>query len=91
MGLPVGTRIWIAAGVTDMRCGFQSRSAKKQTALEDNPFGAHVFVFRGRRGDPLACRFSRVLPSFHGHRGFQKSANACRKLGIPYRCAVAMP
>lgn len=51
IGLPAGTRIWIAAGVTDMRCGFNSLAAKIQTALEENPFSGHVFVFRGRRGD----------------------------------------
>jgi transposase len=53
MGLPAGTRIWIAAGVTDMRCSFQGLAAKVQSALEDNPFGGNVFVFRGRRGDTL--------------------------------------
>jgi transposase len=51
IGLPVGTRIWIAAGVTDMRCGFQGLAAKVQTTLEENPLGGNVFVFRGRRGD----------------------------------------
>ncbi len=33
--LPAGTRIWIAAGVTDMRAGFQGLAAKVQTALEE--------------------------------------------------------
>jgi transposase len=51
IGLPSGTRIWIVAGVTDMRCGFNGLSAKVQTALEEDPFNGHVFVFRGRRGD----------------------------------------
>ena len=51
IGLPAGTRIWIAAGVTDMRCGFNGLAAKVQGALEENPFSGHVFVFRGRRGD----------------------------------------
>ena len=51
MSLPVGTRIWIAAGVTDMRCGFQGLAAKVQTALEENPLGGNVYIFRGRRGD----------------------------------------
>ncbi|MFT0174828.1 IS66 family insertion sequence element accessory protein TnpB [Paraburkholderia mimosarum] len=51
IGLPAGTRIWIAAGVTDMRCGFQGLVAKVQTALEENPMGGNVFIFRGRRGD----------------------------------------
>ena len=53
IGLPAGTRIWIAAGVTDMRCGFNGLAAKVQTALADDPFSGHVFVFRGRRGDIL--------------------------------------
>ena len=51
IALPTGTRIWIAAGVTDMRKGFTGLSAKVQTVLEQNPFSGHVFVFRGRRGD----------------------------------------
>jgi transposase len=46
-----GTKIWIAAGVTDMRRGFDGLSAKVQTVLEQQPFSGHVFVFRGRRGD----------------------------------------
>jgi DNA-binding beta-propeller fold protein YncE len=49
--VPAGTRIWIAAGVTDMRRGFQGLSAQMQTVLERQPFFGHVFVFRGRRGD----------------------------------------
>jgi transposase len=51
IALPAGTRIWIAAGVTDMRCGFQGLAAKVQTALEENPLGGNVYIFRGRRGD----------------------------------------
>jgi transposase len=49
--LPTGAHIWIAAGVTDLRRGFTGLSAQVQTVLEQNPFGGHVFVFRGRRGD----------------------------------------
>lgn len=51
MTLPTNTHIWIAAGVTDMRKGFTGLSALIQTALEQDPFSGHVFVFRGRRGD----------------------------------------
>ena len=46
IGLPAGTRIWIAAGVTDMRSGFNGLAARVQTALDDDPFSGHVFVFR---------------------------------------------
>lgn len=51
IGPPAGTMIWIAAGVTDLRRGFTGLSAIAQTALEQNPYSGHVFVFRGKRGD----------------------------------------
>ena len=51
IALPANTRIWIAAGVTDLRRGFTGLSALVQTKLEQSPFSGHVFVFRGRRGD----------------------------------------
>ena len=51
IGLPAGTRVWIAAGVTDMRKGMNGLAALAQTTLEQEPFSGHVFVFRGRRGD----------------------------------------
>lgn len=53
IGLPSGTRIWLAAGVTDMRRGFDGLAAIVQDRLDGDPFGGHVFVFRGRRGDRL--------------------------------------
>jgi len=51
IGLPAGTRIWIVAGVTDMRRGFVGLSGMVQTALEENPFSGQVYIFRGRRDD----------------------------------------
>jgi transposase len=67
---PAGTRIWIAAGVTDLRRGLTGLSGLVQTALEQNPFSGNVFVFRGRRGDLIKliwhdgdgfCLFSKRL------------------------------
>ena len=49
--LKSGTRIWIAAGFTDLRRGFQGLSSIVETVLEQAPFSGHVFVFRGKRGD----------------------------------------
>jgi transposase len=43
--------VWLVAGHTDMRKGFDGLAAVAQTTLAANPFGGHVFVFRGRRGD----------------------------------------
>jgi len=51
IGLPASTRIWLAAGVTDMRRGMDGLAALVQSALNENPFSGHVFIFRGRRGD----------------------------------------
>ena len=53
IGLPANTRVWIVAGHTDMRKGFDGLAAVAQSALAANPFCGHVFVFRGRRGDIL--------------------------------------
>lgn len=53
IALPTGTRVWLAAGATDLRRGFTGLSALVQEQLALNPFSGHVFVFRGRRGDLL--------------------------------------
>jgi transposase len=49
--LRTGTRIWIAAGYTDLRRGFQGLTTLVETVLEQAPYSGHVFVFRGKRGD----------------------------------------
>jgi transposase len=68
--VPVGTKVWLAAGVTDMRKGFNGLSAQAEKVLKQDPFSGHLFVFRGRRGDLIkviwfdgqgACLFSKRL------------------------------
>ena len=49
--IPPNAEIWLVAGVTDLRRGFDGLSAQVQTVLNEQPFSGHVFVFRGRRGD----------------------------------------
>jgi transposase len=51
ISLPVETRIWLAAGVTDLRRGMYGLAALVETTLMSNVYEGHVFVFRGRRGD----------------------------------------
>ena len=46
--VPTNTRVWLAAGVTDMRRGFTTLAAQ---TLKQDPFAGHLSVFRGRRGD----------------------------------------
>ena len=60
IGLPAGTKIWLAAGVTDMRAGMNGLAAKAQTALAEDPYSGHVFLFRGRRGDGLCLLAKRL-------------------------------
>ena len=51
IGLPAGTRIYLAAGVTGMRKGFDGLAALVQASLSEDPFSGQLFVFRGRRAD----------------------------------------
>ena len=53
IALPTGTRVWVAAGVTDMRKGMDGLAALVQIALRRDQFAGHVFAFRGRRGDQV--------------------------------------
>ena len=48
--LPNGARVWLAAGHTDMRKGFDGLALMVQETLRRDPHGGHLFVFRGRRG-----------------------------------------
>ena len=68
--VPSNTKVWLAAGVTDMRKGFASLAAQAEGVLAQDPFSGHLFVFRGRQGDLIkiiwwdgqgACLFSKRL------------------------------
>ncbi|EDT6893046.1 TPA: IS66 family transposase [Salmonella enterica] len=53
ISLPAGSRIWLVAGITDMRNGFNGLASKVQNVLKDDPFSGHLFIFRGRWGDQI--------------------------------------
>ncbi len=53
ISIPAGSRIWLVAGITDMRNGFNGLASKVQNVLKDDPFSGHLFIFRGRRGDTV--------------------------------------
>jgi transposase len=44
-------RVFLAAGPTDMRKGFDSLAAAVEASMALDPFSGHLFVFRSRRGD----------------------------------------
>ena len=49
--VPSGVRVWLAAGVSDMRRGMNGLALQVQQALERDPHLGDLYVFRGRRGD----------------------------------------
>lgn len=49
--VPAGVRVWLAAGQTDMRKGFDGLAMLVQETLKHDPHGGQLFVFRGKRGD----------------------------------------
>ena len=53
IALPAGTQVWLAAGETDLRKGFDGLAALIQVHLSEDPFSGQLYVFRGRRGDRI--------------------------------------
>ncbi len=49
--VPSGVRVWLAAGVTDMRRGMNGLTLRVQEAMGRDPCAGDLFVFRGRRGN----------------------------------------
>ena len=90
--VPASTRVWLAAGVTDMRKGFNGLAALAEKVLAQDPYSGHLLVFRGRRGDLVkviwfdgqgACLFSKRL-----ERGRFVSYGLCQPLRA---CAADRP
>ena len=77
--VPAQTKVWLAAGVTDMRKGFNGLSALAEKALAEDPFSGHLFIFRGRRGDLIKVIW------FDGQRPSALSSGACLRLQVPHR------
>ena len=68
--VPASTRVWLCAGVTDMRRGFPGLSAQVDQIPKADPYSGHIFAFRGRRRDMVkiiwwdgqgACLYSKRL------------------------------
>ena len=64
-GLPAGTRVWLAAGATDVRKGFDSLAAQAQTVLGQDPFSdtaldirRQVFIVRPALRDKVDAHTS---------------------------------
>ena len=49
--VPSSVRVWVATGATDLRKGMNGLALQVQQALERDPHGGDLYVFRGRRAD----------------------------------------
>lgn len=92
--VPAQTKIWLAAGVTDMRKQFNGLSALAESVLKQDPYSGHLFVFRGRRGDLVkivwwdgqgACMFSKRLEKANSC-GLHRPRGKCSSPRRSYRC-----
>jgi len=68
---PPNVHPWLACGHTDMRRGFDGLSSQAQQQLGKDRFSGQLFVFHGRRGDPikLLCRDGQGLCPFSKRLG----------------------
>ena len=64
------TKIWLVAGVTEMRRAFNGLAAQTDQVLAGDLYSGHLFLFRERRGDQIkvilwdgqgACLFTKRL------------------------------
>ncbi len=62
ISLPSGTRIWLVAGVTDMRKSFNGLGEQVQHVLDENPFSGHT---------PTAHRGIFIADRPHGLAGLE--------------------
>ena len=71
IALPSHTKIWIAAGVTDLRRGFSGLSALVQTKLEQNRSRVKSSSFAGAAVILVeTAGITQALPEgLHGHQG----------------------
>ena len=58
IAFPSSVRVWLAVGRTDMRRGMNGLALQVQEVLKRDPYGGHVFVFRGKRGNLIKILWS---------------------------------
>jgi hypothetical protein len=91
-GLPAGTRVWLAAGATDMRKGFDSLAAQAQTVLGQDFRTERVFAgnfvigFIGFATNLGFRRLRQVLLPWYRETQAQKDRviRICRRKKIAY-------
>jgi transposase len=54
--VPLGVRVWLAVGRTDMRRGINGLALRVQEALRRDPHAGDLYVLRGTRGNLIKIR-----------------------------------
>jgi IS66 Orf2 like protein len=93
IGLPAGTRVWLAAGVTDMRKGLDCLTAQAQTVLRKDAFSGPCFLhpWASRRPDQafvVGWRWAVPVRQTVGARTVSESAAALATPTIPGRASM---
>jgi transposase len=57
MFAPNATRVYLAAGATDLRQSIDGLAARVATVLQQDPFAPHLFAFCNRRRDKVKILF----------------------------------
>jgi transposase len=53
LNIGTGAKVFLVAGVTDMRKSFDTLAAVVRSVIHDDPLSGHMFVFCNRRRDRL--------------------------------------
>jgi transposase len=53
IGLPATVRVFVAAGATDLRRGYDGLAGLARDVIEEDPLSGHLFVFANRRRDRI--------------------------------------
>ena len=53
LNIGTGAKVFLVAGVTDMRKSFDTLAAVVRSVIHDDPLSGHLFVFCNRRRDRL--------------------------------------
>lgn len=57
IGVPPGTRVWLACEPVSMRKGFDGLASEAARVIGADPYSGAVFLFRSRRGDYLKALY----------------------------------
>jgi hypothetical protein len=85
IGLPPGTQVWLVAGVTDMRRGFDGLAAVVQTKLAKNPKAGKELASPARPAIVSRCSGG-TAKAFACCANASNMATLCGRRPIPAAC-----